>query len=243
MIFITYGLRFLEYDARELELKDKLIRQPPVDLWKTNIYVRDPFGKFIVHPQKINPNDYDLIMLMGRKDVGKDTTGNYISKITGWDTYALAKPLKDIMKIIGVEHDYLYDGDLKEEPMDEWFGYSARKLMQIFYTDLLTHHLSKKIPEIGENFFAIHFEKVRCKGISSPKLIFTDLRSPSYLSYLQKKYKTLIIKISRPAPIYKLDKHQSETGVDRFENYQYLIENNGTIDELYKKIDLIFETK
>lgn len=56
-----------------------------------------------------------LVGINGKKYSGKDTTGNFLSEITGFNTYALAKPLKNICsKLFGFTEEQLY-GNEKED--------------------------------------------------------------------------------------------------------------------------------
>ena len=121
---------------------------------------------------KINPNDYDLILLNGEKGVGKDTAALHISKLIQWECYAMATPLKEITKIAcGLSDSQLYDSVLKETPSD-FYNYTPRKLMQNMY-DLFNDKLREYIPEISDVFFAKHLErKMICENNSKKYIIF-----------------------------------------------------------------------
>lgn len=245
MIFITYGAD-LPNNIRTLTTTEKILRQPPIDDWSRlgiTAYVRDTFGKFITNPPPYTKDildDMDLIILLGKKNVGKDTCGNYIAKKTGWKTYAIAKPVKEIAKIaFHLTEEQVNDTVQKEIPLPHLYNRTPRMIMQAIYTELFTESLVNVIPEMAPLFFVSHMER-EFNG-KPEKIIITDLRSPEYASYLQKKYHTIIIKITRPNEEDRIkDLHSSETNVMIFQSWDYLIENNSTIEDLYKKLDLLF---
>src|ERR1700747_2581702 len=108
----------------------------------------------------IDIDNYDLILLVGKKHVGKDTGGLYLQNLLNWKTYALATPVKQISQITtGLPSEYFYDMTLKETKLPEYYNYTPRQIMQIIYMDLFTDKLSKVMPEFGKNFFLIHFER------------------------------------------------------------------------------------
>uniref|UniRef100_A0A6C0LUU8 Deoxynucleoside monophosphate kinase n=1 Tax=viral metagenome TaxID=1070528 RepID=A0A6C0LUU8_9ZZZZ len=204
------------------------------------IFIKDTFGNCIEKPIKFNDIEFDMILLMGKKGVGKDTCGEYISKKIGWKTFALAKPVKDIAKIaFHLTEEQVNDNQLKEQQISHLYNRTPRIIMQMIYKELFTESLSKIFPEYGKLFFIHHMERQLDTINKSPKIIITDLRSPEYASYLKNKYKTLIIKIIRNSNDAK-DSHISETEIDNFYSFDYLIENDGCLNELYSKLDLLF---
>lgn len=187
-------------------------------------------------------NNIDFIILVGAKNVGKDTCADYISNKIGWKTYALAKPLKDICKIaFNLSDQQVTDCVLKETPLTEFDGATPRKIMQIMYVNLFTEALSDFFPKDAPLFFVKHMEKTLETDKKSAKVIITDMRNPKYCSYLQNKYNTITIKITRSSNEKIADYHISETDVENIKKWDLLIENNTTIPELYKKIDSLFE--
>src|ERR1700733_13992371 len=155
------------------------------------IFIKDTFGNCIEKPIKFNDIEFDMILLMGKKGVGKDTCGEYISKKIGWKTFALAKPVKDIAKIaFHLTEEQVNDNQLKEQQISHLYNRTPRIIMQMIYKELFTESLSEIFPE--------------------------------YASYLKNKYKTLIIKIIRNSNDAK-DSHISETEIDNFYSFDYLI--------------------
>ena len=250
MIFVTYGAN-LPLNIKTVASTDKINRQPPVDEWQQmgiRAYVRDTFGKFITHPPKYTTLElagYDFIILLGKKNVGKDTCGAYLSKKIGWNTYAMARPVKEMAKIaFHLTDSQVNDSVLKETPVPHLGNRTPRFIMQTIFTELFTHSLDQIMPETAPLFFVHHMEReLKTDPAGQPKnqVIITDLRSPIYARYLQKKYRTLILKITRPSEEETIkDNHSSETDVMQFQTWDWLIENNGTIEDLYAKLDLLF---
>lgn len=186
------------------------------------------------------PVNYDIIILMGTKGVGKDTCAKYLSDKIGWKTYAFSKPVKETAKIMfHLTDEEVNDEILKETPMPKLHGRSPRMIMQFIYKTLFTDCISESMPEYGKLFFVHHMERSLNTDAKSPNIIITDMRSPDYADYLQKKYRTLIIKIVRATGY--VDNHISETEVDNFKLYDYIVENNATMDELHTKLDEILK--
>src|ERR1700733_2951846 len=181
------------------------------------IFIKDTFGNCIEKPIKFNDIEFDMILLMGKKGVVKD-----IAKIA-----------------FHLTEEQVNDNQLKEQQISHLYNRTPRIIMQMIYKELFTESLSKIFPEYGKLFFIHHMERQLDTINKSPKIIITDLRSPEYASYLKNKYKTLIIKIIRNSNDAK-DSHISETEIDNFYSFDYLIENDGCLNELYSKLDLLF---
>ena len=80
-----------------------------------------------------------------------------------------------------------------------------------------------------------------------PNWIITDTRFPNEMEAV-KKHSGLVIKVERDLLLRKgyskpteSDLHPSETALDEYTEWDYVIENNGTIQELHQKVIDILE--
>lgn len=168
---------------------------------------------------------YDFILLMGRKRVGKNTTGDRIQERIGYKTYGMARPIKDALKELFLFTEEQVDGSLKEEPDQRWNGLVPRTAMKTIYNDYV-QSLGLSVTFFAKHMLLKHPEK---------KLIITDCRSPMVAEYLKIGHKCYVIKIERDS--VEKDNHISETECEDYKGYDVLIKNNGTIEELYAQID------
>ena len=179
-----------------------------------------------------------LIILTGRKQHGKDTCAEYLCKKYKFVQLAFAKPLKDCCKLLfGLSDEQLY-GDLKEI-VDERWGVSPRQILQFVGTDLFRDNMSRLIPNVAKNFWVscVKMECIRLwKQDPMLNIVISDGRFSNELDLLN-EFRGISIKIIRPN--YEVDStsfHESERCIDDLKT-TFDISNDGTIDDLYKKID------
>jgi hypothetical protein len=200
-----------------------------------------------------------IISLSGFQSSGKDTIADYLVNKYGFVKLSFASILKDIISIIFDWDRNSLEGISKEdrewrEKIDEWWSdklnipnFTPRYAMQ----------------NIG-SIFRDHFNKdiwVKCleKKLSKyNKIVISDCRFENEFNMV-KSYNGINICIFRNNPIWykdyidsglsslrerdylvkKLNIHESDYKWLEF-NYDITINNNGTINELYKKIDDLF---
>jgi hypothetical protein len=198
-----------------------------------------------------------IIGICGFQSSGKDTIADFLIKEYGFKKMSFAGALKDIVSIMfGWSRDKL-EGLTKEdriwrEQIDPWWSrklnkplLSPRYVLQYFGTDLFrnnwnpdiwVHIMENKLCEFGSN------------------VVITDCRFENEIQLIN-RLGGKIIQVHRNIPksiidTYRLDKdsnmfdylHISEkTWIKCYCDYE--IENNGTIEELNKKVEnIIFKT-
>ena len=179
-----------------------------------------------------------IIGFTGRAQSGKDTCASFIKELSDKVILAAyAKPLKDAAKILfNLTDDQLYDQTLKEQSIDDLcingIDASPRIILQ-----WLGSHLRK---DISQDFFLEHmsFKIKEALKKDIDYFIVTDIRYNNEAELL-KKYGAIIIKIEREGPTIKTSNHHSENGISN-DIVDIIIDNNGTLDELKKKIIDIF---
>jgi hypothetical protein len=71
-----------------------------------------------------------------------------------------------------------------------------------------------------------------------PCWIITDSRFPNDVEKV-KSLGGITIRVNRPECEDRIDEHFSETALDNYEGFNYIINNNGTIEELIEKVKVI----
>lgn len=175
-----------------------------------------------------------LIGLVGRKYSGKDTLGDYIVSSYNYNKIAFADPLKQACKeIFGFNDAQLY-GDQKES-IDEYWNITPREVYQFVGTELFRNQMDNLIKSVGSDMWVKVLEK-KILDNKTTKFVITDVRFKNEAEMI-KKNGGFLIKLKRNTQ--KQDSHISETELDEIK-CDYEIINNGSLEDLYDKFDLLF---
>tara|TARA_R100001377_G_scaffold85310_1_gene71518 strand:+ start:47060 stop:47800 length:741 start_codon:yes stop_codon:yes gene_type:complete len=188
--------------------------------------------------------------------------------ITMYQTKRFADKLKDMVcMLLGCTREKLEDREFKEKELgEEWWYYythtygdipqnlqayanfrpsqsgskytlkkqTPRLLMQLLGTECGRQILH---PDVWVNGLLAEYEASVSNG-TYPKWIIPDMRFPNEAEAL--RYRSITIRVNRPDVYLGLVKeHESETALDNWDNWDYVLENNGTLEDLYKKVDSI----
>lgn len=177
-----------------------------------------------------------IIGLSARKQHGKDTTADYLVSEYGFMKDSLAGPMKESCRILfGLNDEQMY-GELKEVTDDRW-KVTPRSIMQFMGTEIFRNFISNLLPDIGENFWVNNLEnriKLEFEKNADTRVAVADVRFPNEADAI-KRLNGVLIKIIRPSMISD-DEHPSEKSIDLI-NANFTIINDGTLEDLYKKID------
>ena len=175
-----------------------------------------------------------IIGITGKKFNGKDTVSDYIVSKYKFTKIAYAEPLKEVCRnLFNFNDDQLYGN--KKEDIDPFWNITPRHAFQFIGTDMIRNNANKLISGINNNFWVKCLEKrildLNSRGIKN--IIISDIRfinEADIVKHLNGK----IIKVCRN--IDNNDTHISELEINNI-NEDILIENNGSLEELYSKID------
>lgn len=180
-----------------------------------------------------------IIGLSGKIGTGKSTIAN-IFEDNGYHLDSFANSIKDISNIIFGFDKNILEGftkenrELKEKP-DEHYSSFLNKSFSPRDSLLL-------IGELGRNNIHpdIWVEPVfnRYNLNKNKKLLITDVRFPNEYNMIKKRG-GVIFRINRDNS-YKLN-HETECALDNY-NFDYVIDNNGTLEELVEKIKNLIRT-
>lgn len=163
-----------------------------------------------------------LIGFVGRARVGKDTATSIVRSDYGFESYAFADPLKEMLTSV---FGPLFNTGDREKEID-WLGKSPRQLMQTLGTEWgrdLVH------PNLWVLLADRHYRSVakRCgRG-----LVVSDVRFPNEAEWVRKNGGTLI-EIRRPEAgqvnAHVSEQHEIEGDV--------IILNNGSLHDFYQAL-------
>ena len=176
--------------------------------------------------------------VIGEKRVGKDTVADYICSKTGATKFPLAEPLKEL--VCNVFQISMEDLDkFKNEYWDikcrskERLEFAEKSLLDVSFRSIL-----QKTGDSMKEFFGLDcfMKKVHQKLLNESVAVIPDVRLKEEQEWLTTHANPIFIKIVRDIEKDKDSQHRTEIEVNKL-GYDILVENNGTIDELYKKID------
>ena len=172
--------------------------------------------------------------MCGKAGSGKDTVGDYLIETYNCEKLALADPIKRLVKdVFALDDHTVYDRVAREEPLEQWGNWSVRKLLQFVGTELFRRNIDEAI------WVKSLWYKVRDE-LAIKNYVISDIRFPNELNFFEGKAGTdfASIKVVRDGKdgVVGLKGHESEAyDLDT----TYLVENNGTFEELYNKVDFI----
>ena len=181
-----------------------------------------------------------LIGFLAKKRHGKNTAGDYLVKNCNFTEMAFASQLKEGIKAIyGLNDDQLY-GD-KKETVDKFWNESARTIMQWLGTDVFRkkdkNFWVKTLERKYINFIVSQQQNTNKTKTNQINVVVTDVRFQNEIDFIH-KYGGKVIKIYRES-INDKSTHIAENGIDDIKDYDFLINNNGTIEDLHNNIEKI----
>lgn len=158
------------------------------------------------------------------------------SHLIDWEVIKFADKLKDIVCLLtGCTRDDLEDREFKSNHKfrfeNKWYG-SVREFLQYFGTDLIRKNL-------GDNIWVyatfVDYKPKKLSEYNPSKWIISDVRFPNEVEAIKDR-NGIIIRINRNNSLFKSVVHESETALDNYDNFDYIINNDGTIEELTFKV-------
>lgn len=185
-----------------------------------------------------------IIAFAGYKQSGKDTCAKYLIDKYGFSQYSFALPLKEGVKaFFGWSNEQVNDPILKET-VDPYYGVSPRYILQIFGTEVMRQFIPSLSPEfkekMGGDFWVNRFKQFISVN-SNKNIVLSDLRFQNELDAVH-SLGGQVIKIHREASVPKdLTKVHSSENPDSLMGIDYLLDNNGDIQNLQDGLDAIWQ--
>ncbi len=210
-----------------------------------------------MNTQTIQSLGIKLIGIAGNAGVGKDTAGEYIAdSYDKIDTnifdanvkqYAFAEALKEICaNVFYIPLTSFYDPEAKETLIPE-LGTTPRKIAQFVGTEMFRNLLPQLCPDLKQSIWIRNVEKQILH--QRPRYaIITDVRFQDEAEWIVSNG-GIILHLTRPEHTGKvgIENHASESqiswekiiqgGNEDALKQRWIIENNGTIQDLYKELD------
>jgi hypothetical protein len=168
-----------------------------------------------------------LIAIAGKKNSGKDTVARYIELLTfnPYEQIKFARKLKDMVSLlIGCDPKSLEDYDFKEKLLDGWGNLNPRILLQEFGS-------------AGRKMYPEIWVQATLGGLlPSSNYIISDCRYTNEAEAV-KKLGGVVVRVQRNTN--NQDTHSSETGLDDYQDWDMIIDNNGTLPELMEKVRMM----
>lgn len=172
-----------------------------------------------------------IIGLGFKARVGKDTVGAHLISKHSFVQESFAYPLKEYIgrQILGFNDKQLY-GDWKEVMDPDW-GKTPRQMLQLIGTDALREVVHNDIWIIPMK------RKLKEHMRNNKSVVITDMRFPNEAKLI-KNLGGKLVKIHREDPDKITgEKHSSEVGLEEFNDWDLVLENNGSLEELFAKVD------
>jgi len=180
----------------------------------------------------------EIIGLGTTAQVGKDTVAAYLEKkyLGKVKRVGFADKLKKIaMELFGLSYEQCYGINEEKEAIDPRYGKSSRQIMQ---------ELGQKMREIHESIwvdtvFYVTVPVLKKEGFTT--FVVSDVRYPNEGESLHLRG-GVVVKIIRPGPGISVGAtHDSETSMNNYTGFDYYIHNDGTLEQLYAKVDALME--
>lgn len=197
-----------------------------------------------------------IISISGKIGSGKDTAARLLQEMMpemNWINKKWAGKLKDVAEIIsGIPKEKFEDQEFKKTLMGiEWATWhpnidrpeymTVRDFLQLLGTEALRDGLHKNtwvnalLADYKEETFVDNEGLTRYRH---PHWIITDTRFPNELAAVKEKH-GITVKIVRDGITNVGATHASETALDHITDWDYVIDNNGSLEDLKRQLSEI----
>jgi hypothetical protein len=181
-----------------------------------------------------------ILGLCGLAGTGKDTAAAYLCAAHGFERYAFAEPMRDMLEALfepaGLDHAYIHEPQLKDQPVPGLGlgqGISYRQLAQTLGTEWARQQLH---PD-----FWLRIAELRLGLPSAPvhdRIVITDVRLPSEAEWVN-GYGGAVVTLERPAAA-PVRPHVTEQQAEQIKPW-CLVDNSSDRQWLHWQLDAIVE--
>lgn len=191
-----------------------------------------------------------IIAITGEARSGKDTASGYLQKMYGYERFAFADPMKDILcTTLGIDletldafknnptthsvtGDFFYISNISSDLDYTFTEFSTdmRKILQRFGTDSMKKYFGNDV------WASLLISRAHLWGCS--KVVVSDLRYLNEYEVLQMSCEKLTVIRIHKEGTNKNDTHSSEQELNKIPA-DYEISNNGSIQDLQNKLNKI----
>jgi len=161
-----------------------------------------------------------IIGISGKKRSGKDTVFSLINEITDGEIRTVRTAFGDQIKrevaeVLGVEPSTIDAEKQYYRPLLQWWGTEFRR------------------GYCGDNYWIDKMRWSASRFYASEWLVITDVRFQNEAAMV-KALNGVVVRVDRATGLN--DQHASETHMDDYEEFDYRINNSGTLDELHSEV-------
>lgn len=177
-----------------------------------------------------------IIAICGLRRSGKDTIAQYVQENYNYKHVKISSTLKQTCALLfGFSHQQMEDKE--KDIVDQQIGITPRLAMQFLGTEVMQYKIQEILPNVGRCFWI----DLLIKNFNDDQVVISDLRFVHEYEALKKKHNLYVIKVCKTNPTLTQDTHPSEIEwLNIPENIT--IENNGSYQELYKKVNDFIST-
>lgn len=174
--------------------------------------------------------------IVDEKYIAQELQKSYAEEFNNikWITMSFADKLKEVASIVFDIRKECWNDPLVKASLVSNYNLTGREILQ-----KIGESFRKEIsPDIWVNSLFSSYDSLnyreRSGDIIKPNLIITDVRMPNEAQAIKNRG-GILIKINKETG-YK-DSHISETALDDYDGWDYVIDNNGTLEELIDKVE------
>ncbi len=170
--------------------------------------------------------------------VGKDTAAEYLESLDPGKIVRVgfADKLKETaVSIFGLTQGQCYGSNSTKEAIDPRYGISPREIMQ---------GLGEKMREIYSNIWVDTVFNTTIPNLESQGyelFIISDVRYPNEAEGISSRGGHVIKVVREGVGVVAGKNHSSETAMQDYQDFDFILDNNGTRAQYYEKIDLMME--
>lgn len=201
----------------------------------------------IMEKLQYSPRPPVVIGLTGKAGHGKDTVAAILHGKYGFKRFAFADRIKETCAVMyNIPLSSFHSRELKEKKVDR-YGLTPREMCQVVGTDIVRNHINKdfwlnSIKYEIEDIVDESKSKSMFKSITN--VVISDLRFDNEAEMIKNinDAAAIIVHVDASLRLRSEEKvtgsnHESENGIHRGLIDIY-VDNNGTLDDLYKEIDI-----
>jgi hypothetical protein len=165
---------------------------------------------------------------------GKDLVADYLVREFGFNKTAFAETLKEACgAIFYLNKTQLYGS--KKEVVDDFWKQTPRYILQRVGTECMRQGYD---PDIWINSLKRRIMAAK----KDTRWVVADVRFPNEANAI-KEWGGTVIRIDRPQAGASggISQHASEVSLEGFDAWDYVLENNGSVDDLFEKINKIMQ--
>lgn len=180
----------------------------------------------------MNTKNPKIIIFAGKARAGKDTCALYIKEYSE----------KNNLKYANLQFSYYIK--MYAKIISDWDGSEETKprtLLQQLGTEVIRYQID------NEFFIKRIIDDIKVLSYFCDVITISDARLPEELDLVKKAYQDAIkIKVERPSLENSLTstekKHATEIGLNNYTDYNYIINNDGTLEDLKIKVEELMKT-